>query len=124
MGKASTNIEDLPDNFEETENTTSQKVINDLKQITDDTSEEGEEEDYESIKPKSKNKVIDVLTKNAVNSILVFVLILLVLNKNYVYYIAKIPFISNYYESDSFVGNFISAIIGVIIFLLVKYLLA
>ena len=123
MGKASTNIEDLPDNFEDTETTsTSQKVINDLKKITDEASEEGEE-DYDSIKPRSKNKVLDVLTKNGVNSVLVFLLILLALNKNYSYYISRLPFVSNY-ESDSLIGNIISAIIGVILFLAVKYLLA
>ena len=128
MGKASTNIEDLQDGYDERPPpSTSQRVMADLKKITDNGSDDDNDDEFDVTNPsaskKSKSGIAEVLTSNASNSVLVFSLATMLLNPSYSHYLFKIPFISNY-EPDSMVGVIVSALVAVIIFLAVKYILA
>lgn len=113
MPANSTKIEDLPDNNED-----SAKILNELK---DDVSETSEPPSPKATKgpATSTNKFDDIFSLGK-DSLIVFIIIILMTNEQLVNILSKLPYVSNY-NRESMIFSSILALIGAIIYFGIKY---
>lgn len=114
MGKASTPIEDLPDDKHQD---FSSKVIEDLRDIVSDAGTE------EQLEPSTRIQTLFIeseLFKFIVDSVLVMVIVFIFMNQDLRNSFFNIPFMSKF-EDYGIIVNVVAAVIAGIIFALVKF---
>ena len=117
MGKASTPIQDLPDDE------ISNRVLDDIRDIisvTDDgESSISEQKDTES--PEYYKDIINTILKYSEEPFIVFIIVLFVMNETVASTILNAPYINNY--SQGVFGNVLLALVAAIIFFITRYMM-